>query len=75
MGGGELTSFFLLWNVGNYPTGIPNILKDIGNIDIGNIKIKKDRKSSQWVFGIHQYIKEGSKTKQKNGLTIYSTIY
>ena len=36
------------------------------------IKIQKGRKLSQWVFGIHQYIKEGRKTKQ---LTIYSPIY
>ena len=44
-----------LREVENYPTyGIPNILREVGNI---KNMIKKGRKSSQWVFGIHQYIK------------------
>ena len=40
------------------------ILREVGNIKY-NIKIKKGRKSSQWVLGIQQYIKGGRKTKQK----------
>ena len=44
-----------LREVENYPTyGTPNILREVGNI---KNMIKKGRKSSQWVFRIHQYIK------------------
>ena len=61
-----------LREVENYPTyGNPNILREVGNIK--NI-IKKGRKSSQWVFGIHQYIKGCRKSKQKLIYHLFNNI-
>ena len=39
-----------------------------------NIKIKKGRKLSPWVYGIHQYIKRGRETKQKRTYDLFNNI-
>ena len=62
----------ILRKVENYPRyTFPNILREIGIIQ--NI-IKKGRKSSQWAFGIQQYIK-GCGNPSKNLIIIYSRVY
>ena len=60
-----------LREVENYPYGIPNILREVGNI---KNMIKKGRKSSQWVFGIHQYIKGCRKFKEKLIYHLFNNI-
>ena len=49
------------------------ILREVGNIKY-NIKIKKGRKSSQWVYGIHQYIKGGRKSTKKLNYHLLNNI-